>query len=52
MTPEALMLHYIDNLDARLGEYQALAEKADPNANWTERSRSQERKFYKKNNSK
>ncbi|MFA5794739.1 MAG: HD domain-containing protein [Candidatus Brocadiia bacterium] len=52
MTPEALMLHYIDNLDARLGEYQALAEKADPSSNWTERSRSQERKFYKKNSPK
>lgn len=47
MTPEALMLHYIDNLDARLGEYQTLLTRSDAGSNWTERSRSQDRRFFK-----
>ena len=46
MTPEALLLHYLDNLDARMGEYQLLSENL-PGGGWTEWSKSLDRKFYK-----
>lgn len=46
MTPEALVLHYLDNLDARMGEYMQLSQKSD-NSAWTEWSKSLERQFYK-----
>ncbi|MEW6026356.1 MAG: HD domain-containing protein [Planctomycetota bacterium] len=46
MTPEAIVLHYLDNLDARLGEYQLLLQNAPKNSNWTEWSKGLERKFY------
>ncbi|MBI4713222.1 MAG: HD domain-containing protein [Planctomycetes bacterium] len=47
MTPEALMLHYLDNLDAKMGGYQQLTAKSDPKEHWTEWSKSLERRFYK-----
>jgi len=46
MTQEAIVLHYLDNLDARLGEYQLLIQNAPKNSNWTEWSKGLERKFY------
>jgi 3'-5' exoribonuclease len=46
MIPEALLLHYLDNLDARMGEYQLLSENL-PSGGWTEWSKSLDRKFYK-----
>ncbi|MFH0888109.1 MAG: HD domain-containing protein [Planctomycetota bacterium] len=46
MTPEALLLHYLDNLDARMGEYQLLSKDL-PSGGWTEWSKSLDRKFYK-----
>ena len=46
MTAEAIVLHYLDNLDARLGEYQLLIQNAPKNSNWTEWSKGLERKFY------
>ena len=45
MTPEAMVLHYLDNLDARMGEYLLLTQKS-ANGNWTEWSKSLERRFY------
>lgn len=46
MTQEAIVLHYLDNLDARLGEYQLMLQNAPKNSNWTEWSKGLERKFY------
>ncbi|MBI5778160.1 MAG: HD domain-containing protein [Planctomycetes bacterium] len=46
MTQEAIVLHYLDNLDARLGEYQLLIQNAPKNSNWTEWSKGLERKFF------
>lgn len=47
MTAEALVLHYLDNLDARLGEYQILVQNSSNNVAWTDWSKSLDRKFYK-----
>lgn len=46
MTQEAIVLHYLDNLDARMGEYQLMLQNAPKNSNWTEWSKSLDRKFY------
>ncbi|MDI6786957.1 MAG: HD domain-containing protein, partial [Planctomycetota bacterium] len=40
MTQEALVLHYLDNLDARMGEYQTLQQNTPANSVWTEWSKS------------
>lgn len=48
MTPEAVALHYLDNLDAKVHEFSRSIED-DPNAtsNWTPYSNRLERKLYK-----
>jgi len=48
MTAEAIALHHIDNLDAKLNAFRRAVE-LDPNAqsNWTEWSRMFERRLYK-----
>ena len=48
-TAEALALHYLDNLDAKLGAFdQALLRDSDPHTNWTEWDRVFERRLFKK----
>ncbi len=50
MTAEAIALHYIDNLDAKLEQVRLQIEESettDPEANWTGYVRSLERKLYK-----
>ena len=48
MTPEAVALHHLDNLDAKVHEFTRSTED-DPNAgsNWTPYSTRLERKLYK-----
>jgi 3'-5' exoribonuclease len=48
MTPEAIALHYLDNLDAKIHEFTRSIEE-DPNSgsNWTPYSQRLERKLYK-----
>jgi 3'-5' exoribonuclease len=48
MTPEAVVLHYLDTLDAKLHEFLALID-GDPNSqsNWTPFQASIQRKVYK-----
>ena len=48
MTPEAIALHHLDNLDAKVHEFTRSIED-DPNAgsNWTPYSQRLERKLYK-----
>lgn len=48
MTPEAIALHHLDNLDAKVNEFSSLIA-ADPNAqsNWTPYSTSMQRKLFK-----
>jgi len=48
MTPEAVALHHLDNLDAKVHEFSRSIED-DPNAssNWTPYSNRLERKLYK-----
>ncbi|WP_437206026.1 3'-5' exoribonuclease YhaM family protein [Planctomicrobium sp. SH664] len=48
MTPEAIALHYLDNLDAKTNEFLSLIE-SDPNAgsNWTPYQASMQRKIFK-----
>ncbi|MEK7449128.1 MAG: HD domain-containing protein [Planctomycetota bacterium] len=51
MTPEALMLHYLDNLDAKMGQYQSLREHiTDPEERWSEWSNALERRLYLRKN--
>ena len=52
MTPEAVALHHLDNLDAKVHEFTRSIED-DPNAgsNWTPYSTRLERKLYKGENS-
>jgi 3'-5' exoribonuclease len=48
MTCEALIVHYIDNLDAKVNAFQAaLARDADPDSHWTEWNRMFERRLFK-----
>ena len=48
MTPEAIALHHLDNLDAKTNEFQSLID-SDPNAtsNWTPYQPNMQRKLYK-----
>jgi 3'-5' exoribonuclease len=47
-TAEAVALHYIDNLDAKLSAFeQALLDDANAHTNWTEWSRIFDRKLFK-----
>lgn len=48
MTPEAIALHHLDNLDAKTNEFQSLIE-SDPNAasHWTPYQPNMQRKLYK-----
>ncbi len=48
MTPEAIALHYIDNLDAKLHEFnRSIADDPDGESNWTPYSPRLQRKLYK-----
>jgi 3'-5' exoribonuclease len=48
MTAEALVLHYLDNLDARLAEYYEQTDNiTEANGKWTKWLESLERRFYK-----
>jgi len=38
-TPEALILHMVDNLDAKLSQFLKLSEKEDESGNWSEYDR-------------
>lgn len=48
MTPEAIALHHLDNLDAKVNEFQSLIE-ADPNStsSWTPYQANMQRKLFK-----
>jgi 3'-5' exoribonuclease len=47
-TAEAIALHYIDNLDAKLFAFEAaMLEDMDPKSNWTEWNRVFERRLFK-----
>jgi 3'-5' exoribonuclease len=48
MTPEAIALHYLDNLDAKINEFQSLIE-SDPNSEsvWTPYNANLQRKIFK-----
>jgi 3'-5' exoribonuclease len=48
MTQEAIALHHLDNLDAKINEFMSLIE-SDPNSqsSWTPFSTSMQRKLYK-----
>ncbi|WP_437186607.1 3'-5' exoribonuclease YhaM family protein [Planctomicrobium sp. SH668] len=51
MTPEAIALHHLDNLDAKTNEFISLIE-SDPNSgsNWTPYQASMQRKLFKGGN--
>ena len=48
MTPEAIALHHLDNLDAKLNEFQSLID-SDPNSDsvWTPYNTNLQRKIFK-----
>jgi 3'-5' exoribonuclease len=49
-TAEAIMLHYLDNLDAKLAMvFEAIAEDVDPASEWTTYVRALESRVYKPN---
>lgn len=52
MTPEAIALHHLDNLDAKTNEFMSLIE-SDPNSgsNWTPYHSNMQRKLFKGGNS-
>ena len=51
MTLEAIMLHYLDNLDAKIFQFtQAMASEANPDSPWTPYIASLGRKLYKHSN--
>ncbi|MFA5863981.1 MAG: HD domain-containing protein [Phycisphaerae bacterium] len=52
MTAEALALHHIDNLDAKLDMVKRQIAESETDSDWTKYVRSLERKFYKYNGSK
>jgi 3'-5' exoribonuclease len=48
MTAEAVMLHYLDNMDAKMNAFYKLVEETpDPKAAWTEWTRMFERRLYR-----
>lgn len=48
-TPEAIALHHLDNLDAKIHEFtRAIAEDPNSESNWTEWHRMFERRLYKR----
>ncbi len=48
-TPEAIAIHHLDNLDAKLNQFMREIENdSDPNSSWTQYQRSLETKIYKK----
>ncbi|HUG90056.1 MAG TPA: HD domain-containing protein [Planctomycetaceae bacterium] len=48
MTPEAIALHHLDNLDAKVHEFtRSIAEDPNSGSNWTPYSQRLERKLYK-----
>ena len=48
MTPEAIALHHLDNLDAKVNEFSSLiAGDPNPQSNWTPYSTSMQRKLFK-----
>lgn len=48
MTPEAIALHYLDNLDAKIHQFaQQIEEDMNPSSVWTNYIPSLERKLYK-----
>jgi 3'-5' exoribonuclease len=46
-TPEAYMVHYIDNLDAKMNQTTALIENDPGEGNWTSYQKSLETKLYR-----
>jgi 3'-5' exoribonuclease len=49
MTLEALALHYLDNIDAKMHAFnKAILSDKDPSDNWTNYNRMLERKLFKK----
>ncbi|MGR3319789.1 MAG: 3'-5' exoribonuclease YhaM family protein [Candidatus Anammoxibacter sp.] len=49
MTVEAIALHYLDNLDAKIFAFnKAIKDDNNTNSNWTEYNRMFERRLYKK----
>ncbi len=51
MTLEALTLHYLDNIDAKIHAFnKAISGDKDPNDNWTNYNKMFERKLFKKSN--
>jgi len=50
MTAEAMALHHLDNLDAKLEMIKKEIADAEPDSDWTKYVRSMERKFYKPRN--
>ncbi len=49
MTLEALALHYLDNIDAKIHAFnKAISGDKDPNDNWTNYNKMFERKLFKK----
>ncbi|MEZ5943586.1 MAG: OB-fold nucleic acid binding domain-containing protein [Planctomycetaceae bacterium] len=52
MTPEAIALHHLDNLDAKTNEFMSLID-SDPNSdsNWTPYQSNMQRKLFKGSNS-
>lgn len=46
-TPEAFMVHYIDNLDAKMNQTAALIENDPGEGNWTSYQKSLETKLYR-----
>lgn len=48
MTPEAIALHHLDNLDAKVHEFsRSIADDPNPEANWTPFSPRLDRKLFK-----
>jgi 3'-5' exoribonuclease len=47
MTAEALVLHHLDNLDAKMNMVKQQFEEADDGESWTKYVKSLERKFYR-----
>ena len=48
MTPEAIVLHYIDNIDAKLHEFtRAIEDDMNKDAAWTPYNPRIERKLFK-----
>ena len=49
MTPEAMVLHHLDNLDAKIGQYKTLQDAiTDPKEKWTTWSNALGRRLYRR----